>query len=387
MLHCSRPTRSRLVAFLFVLISTPALAASDFLSLGILWTARLDTAPATQPVADAHHLYLPLRNGQLRALSLADGRQVWSIEVPFTTGLAESDGLIAGATDKELVVIDGATGRTHWSVPLPEIVVAPSLRAGWVLAASGPELLAFRMLDGSLVWRLDLGAPLRAPATIEGERVFASLTDGTVVAAEITAGTIVWRKRLPAPAEESTAVGDRLYLGAGDKFFYALDARDGDRDWRWRAAAAILSPAAFDESRVYYTALDNVVRAVDAGSGVQKWRYPLDTRPLAGPVLDDDLLIVTTASDLRAVRAADGSLAGRIAAPAELVGPSLILSRVGESFGTRAVLVTGAATGDWRVYGFAPSPEPPPQPLKETPGRPLSPDVLPAPREPPSPAS
>ena len=305
--------------------------------------------------------------------------------MPLTTGVVVDAGVLSGATEKDLLAIETATGRLRWRVPVGGVALSPSSRGGWVIVGTGNDLLAFRISDGSLVWRAPLGAALRASVTIEGDRVYAPLADSTLAAIEITSGHVVWRATLPAMPGGVTAIGDRLYLGCSDKFFYALDASDGDRDWRWRASADLLAPVAVDERRVYYTGFDNVLRGVDAGSGVQKWRYPMETRPLMGPTLDEDVLIVSTATDLRVVRSKDGTLAEKWQAPAELAGAPVFMSAGNRPGGTRAVIVTGAATGDWRVYGLGHSPEPAPTPLKEIPGRQLPPDVLPGVPEPPKP--
>jgi outer membrane protein assembly factor BamB len=268
---------------------------------------------------------------------------------------------------------------------VPKVEVAPASRAGWVIVGSQSDLLAFRLDDGTLVWRQALGASLHASVAIDGDHVYAPLSDGSIAALDITNGKTIWHKKTPAAAGAITVAGDRLYFGSDDKFFYSLDAKDGDRNWRWRAAAALVAPVAVDEERVYYTALDNVVRAVDAGSGVQKWRYPMETRPIAGPILDDQLVIVATARDLLAIRVADGTLAGKVGVPSELASVPVLAPLGTDPSGTRAVIVTGADTGDWRVYGLAPSAEPTPTPLKEIPGRPLPPDVPPGLPEPPTP--
>lgn len=297
----------------------------------------------------------------------------------MVSAIVVSDHTVVGATKDQVVALDAERGETRWRAAIAGVTLPPASRGGWVVVSSGPDLLALRATNGSLVWRLSLGSALRAGATIEGDRVYAPLGDGTLAAIDIVSGSIAWRTTLPAAPGSITSVGDRLYLGTADKFFYALEARDGDRDWRWRVAADVLAPVAVDESRVYYTALDNIVRAVGVGSGVQKWRYVMETRPLAGPVLDEGVLVLSAATDLRAVHASDGTLAGKWDAPAELASAPVLVSRPGHAGGTRAVIVTGAASGDWRVYGLAPSPEPAPKPLKEIPGRPLSPDVLPGP--------
>jgi hypothetical protein len=136
---------------------------------------------------------------------------------------------------------------------------------------------------------------------------------------------------------------------------------------------------------MYFASLDNLLRAMDFNSGVLRWRHAMDARPLSGPVLDEDLLIVSTSDQMRAVRVKDGTLAGSLPVPAELAAAAVFAPR--EAAGAaRVVIVTGATTGDWRVYGLLPSREPAPAPLTETPGRPLPPEAPPAPPELPPPA-
>jgi outer membrane protein assembly factor BamB len=283
------------------------------------------------------------------------------------------------ATAEEIVALDAATGRQLWRLAARGVVAVPTAHAGWLIAGAGADLLALRAADGRLVWRQTLAAAPRAPVTIDGDRAYAPLVDGSIVALDIRDGTTVWRKTLPAACGAITAAGNRLFAPCTDNFFYSLDAADGDRRWRWRTSADVMSPAAQDVSRVYFASLDNIVRALDRGSGVQRWRHAMDARPLGGPVLDDDLLVVSGGSELRAVRAKDGTLAGRFTAPAELAAPA-VFAPVDAASGARVVIVTGAPTGDWRVYGLMRLPEPTPAPLTEIPGRPLSPDGPPAPR-------
>jgi outer membrane protein assembly factor BamB len=236
------------------------------------------------------------------------------------------------------------------------------------------------------VWRQSLGAELASTLTVDGDRLYVSLADSTLAALEVTSGAPIWRVKTPGIPGRVTVAGDRLFAGCADDFFYAFDATDGDRRWRWRTGADVLAPAAQDGERVYFTARDNVVRAVAFGSGVQKWRHAMDTRPLAGPARDQDVVILAGAGELRVLAAKNGSVVGRWTAPGELAVPPVFPPSDNPN-GVRAVIVTGATTGDWRVYALARSAEPEPAPLKETPGRPLSPEGPPPLPSPPSPVS
>jgi outer membrane protein assembly factor BamB len=363
---------------LLTIVQLPLPAASDFLMLAIGWSARLASPVLDAPAIDSARVYLPLRAGRVTALSLADGREVWTIHVPIATAIASDGERLFTATASELVALDSASGQTLWRLPAAGITSSPAARSGWVLAGAGPDLLALRADTGTLVWRTSLGAALHAPVTIDGDRAYASVADGSVVSLDIRDGRVLWRTALETPCGQPSAAGERLFVGCEDNFLYSLDGNDGGSRWRWRTGADVIAPSANDGERVYFASFDNLLRALDFDSGVQRWRHSMDLRPLSGPVLDEDVLIVSTSEHMRAVRIKDGTLAGTLPVPAELAAPAVFAPRDAAG-GTRVVIVTGAATGDWRVYGLLRSPEPAPGPLTETPGRPLSPAVPPAP--------
>lgn len=361
--------------------------ASDLLALDLAWAARLDSPPVARPVAAEHHVYLALGSHQVVALSLQDGREIWRADVAPLHGLATGEQRVFVVADGLIAAFDGATGSSVWRREYATADVSPTWRSGWLIAGTqSGDLLALRARDGSEVWRRSLGAPLRHPVSIDGDRAYAALDDGSLVALDVTTGAVHWRIQTAGLAGPVLGAGDRVYAGAEDNFFYALDAVDGRRRWRWRTGGDVIGLPALDERRVYFVSLDNVVRALDARSGVQQWRRALDARPRAGAVLVEGLLVIGGfGAQLRILQTEDGAVASRWTAPGELAQPPLILPPEDQAGSIRAVIVTGAPTGDWRAYGLRRTLEPSPTPLKEIPGRPLSlddPPALPQPQPP-----
>jgi outer membrane protein assembly factor BamB len=109
-------------------------------------------------------------------------------------------------------------------------------------------------------------------------------------------------------------LADRLYVGALDNYFYCLDTKDGDVDWRWATGADLRGMPVIDSRRVYFVALDNVLRAHDRNSGTMVWKKVLPMRPSSGPVMSGNILIVAgVAMELRAYGTVDGQPAGNFA--------------------------------------------------------------------------
>lgn len=361
----------------------PAPAASPSPpAFSIAWSVVLESPLVAPPSSLGGRVFVPLRTGQLLAVDRESGRELWRAAILAERAVAVDQGRLIVVTVDSLVALDAAAGKPLWRLPLKDSAAAPVARGGWVLVGlESGDLLALRGADGSLVWRARLGVAPRSPPAVDGDRVYAALGDGSVVALDLTTGREVWRTTLSAAAGAITPAGDRLFVGCRDNFFYSLDAGSGKRRWRWRTGADIAFGAAFDQSRVYFVSLDNLLRALDVRSGALEWRQPLDTRPMTAPLLAGDRVTVAgLGAELLVFKAADGSAAGKWTAPAELSVAPLLFAPSDGTF-LRAVVVTGDASGTWHLYGVAPSLEPVPGPLTEIPGRQLSPDGPPAPRE------
>lgn len=295
------------------------------------------------PILDEDQVYVTLPDGIVQAHRLLTGRLAWAAPfnpvVPATTG----DGFLYLAEADSVAAIDRDSGQVRWRLPL---TAKPSCRPvwdeGWLLIAlETGDLVALNARDGTIIWKQSLGSTLHAPPTVAADRIVASLSDGRVVALSRTDGSPGWERRLGGPAGEILALGDRLFVGSLDNFFYCLDARDGVEHWRWRAGADVIGRPATDGHSIYFVALDNVLRALNPASGVQRWKQAISLRPHAGPITIGDTVIASgIAPTLKAFLKTDGTplgehrLAGDLAAPPVLVPrrvtlgfPLLILSR------------------------------------------------------------
>jgi outer membrane protein assembly factor BamB len=142
---------------------------------------------------------------------------------------------------------------------------------------------------------------------------------------------------------EVLAYPDRLFLGASDGRFFALNAVDGRLEWRFSIGAVLRGRPVGDGTRVFVAAMDNVVRAFDRKNGQLLWHPGLPFRP-TGPVLIGTRVVVPGAS--AEVRAFD--IAGRPAGQIKLNASLLIPPAFSESAGGHIMAgVTGSLEGQW----------------------------------------
>ena len=308
------------------------------------WLAALDAPPVVRPAADRTHLYLPLRQGQLIAVAVADGLMQWSIDQPVSVPPVVAGDTLFVATGRELRALNTQTGRAQWRIEFETDVSAPLVwEADWLIVGlTNGDVLAYQGSDARPVWRLRLSVPMRIAATIAGDRLYLPLEDGRVMALDLLTGELLWERRFDGTLAPILALDDRLFLGTTDNFFYCVSPVDGRIQWRWRTGGDIIGAPVVDAERVYFVSLDNQIRALDRRTGVQRWKRDLPARPAAGLRQMRNLLIPTgRAPRLWLYYAVDGQSAGEYEMTSELAVPPLMFP-ADEDATLTVVLVTDA---------------------------------------------
>ncbi len=236
------------------------------------------------PVVTADTVYLTAYSGHVAAVNRQDGRARWVAALPGRVVggvLLDGDRLYVGTTEGDLFALDRASGAVQWRRPLANEIWSTPVRAAGQIVVTG--------------------------------------MDGTVTALDAD-GTTRWRQKLAGAAIASTPAvqGDRLYVGAFDKRFYAVDAASGAVLWRSRPVDNwFWTQAVITDDRIYAGSLGGTVYAFPVqGSGLEQapvWAVKLDTMIRSRPVLVNGVLVVGTREGrLFGLRPDDGAFAWEV---------------------------------------------------------------------------
>ncbi len=238
--------------------------------------------------------------GALLAVDPATGEALWrwpgaarDDAVQRVSAPAVREGAVVVTVDaRQVVVLDLATGAERAVIPVEArfSLAAPALDTDVAyVPCKSPHLLAVD-LAGDLRWRYtdpDADAWLDKTPIVLGERLYAVLSVGAVVALDTAAGAVAWRvavgpagKALSPPATD----GERLYVGARDGT-YALALDDGRELWRVPTERRIAAAPVVHRGGVYAAGHDHHVRAVDAVSGKVLWSHKVARRLEVAPVV------------------------------------------------------------------------------------------------------
>jgi outer membrane protein assembly factor BamB len=266
-----------------------------------------------RPAIDSGRVYVAGHGGDVKALELESGREVWQTdtEIPLSGGPAVGDGLVVvGGSGGEVVALDAGSGEKRWQVMTGgEVLTAPTVAGGIIVVRTvDGRLRGLRSSDGGEEWSYEQPVPrltLRgngAPV-VDGDMVIAGLDNGKVVALSLTTGELLWNTTV-APSRGRTEIERLVDIDspvriAGDDIFVvgyqgrvAMLARDTGQLWWGRDLSSNRGLAA-DGDTLFVTTADSTVVALRRRDGTPLWSQDaLLRRSLTAPVLSGDALVV-----------------------------------------------------------------------------------------------
>ena len=321
---------------------------SQELPTGIRWKVALPAPPAHPPLIAAERVFVSALPGLVVAYDLKDGTALWRQTLnPEQPVAADGERLFVAGGDTVLAV-NVADCSVAWRTTTGKLTAPLLAKDGWVIAASADKLFALRATDGGVIWSQESGLQ-RERAAISGDLLFVPLASGALRAHDLATGKMLWEKRLAGAPAEPLVVGESLYFGATDKYFYSLDARDGEEELPpIRVGAIVRSKAESDGTWVFFAGLDNLVRAIDRRGGSLRWREGVKFRPFEGPQLIGAAVAVAGAApDVLLLSTRNGTETGRISFPESLaLAPAL--ATTGDA--VIAAGISGGLTDAWTLW-------------------------------------
>ncbi len=286
-----------------------------------------------RPAVAGERVYVAGHGGDVQALELATGRDIWSAdtELELAGGPAVGEGLVVvGSSDGQLVALDSETGTKRWQVPTGgEVLTAPLVSSGLVVVRTvDGRLRGLRAADGSEVWIFEQPVPrltLRgngAPV-VSGDMVLAGLDNGKVVALSLTTGELLWTATV-APAQGKTEIerlvdiDSQVRVSGNDVFVVSYQGRiamlalDSGQIW-WGRELSSNRGLATDDDTLYVTTADSSVVALSRRDGTPVWTQDsLLRRSVTAPALSGGALVVADFDGyLHWLDAASGQLLAR----------------------------------------------------------------------------
>ena len=298
---------------------TPTLAVKRLWETGV-GNGAGDSGVRLAPAVADGVVYAVSTNGDIEALALASGKQLWSVgthwrekrDTRYSSGPAVAgDLLVVGTLDGHVYGFDAKTGKPRWQATVSSEVISPPVIVGdrVLVRCNDGHIYALAASDGKQLWLYDRGSvptlSLRGNGTllVAGGAVFFGSDDGKLVALNLTEGSSLWEQRL-ATGEGRTEIqrlddsdgslvldGGVLYANAYHGSVAAVQAEGGRILWS-RPLSGYTGVAVGGGTVIAIDDASNVW-ALDKTSGADVWKQnALDWRWLSAPAIQGKYVVV-----------------------------------------------------------------------------------------------
>ena len=283
-----------------------------------LWSTRVGDAGkhlrlALGVAVEGDTLYVAAHDGEVHAISAADGRTRWQAKtkLALAAGPGSGNGLVVlGTSDGDVVALEAADGRERWRARVSGEVLSAPLVAGErvVVRTLDGRIRALAAADGRELWLMEELVPrlsLRGAAApvATGDVVICGFDTGKLVAVALSTGETLWQTQVSTPsgrtelerlADVDAAVrvsGDDVYA-VGYQGRLVMLSLDSGQVW-WGRDVSSYRGLALDDDQIYVSAADGAVIALRRRDGSIVWQQDgLHQRGIGTPTVDGSAVVV-----------------------------------------------------------------------------------------------
>ena len=202
-----------------------------------------------------------------------------------------------GGSDRRVVSVDLASGKTRWAHRVSGPLVGGVLRSGDVVysATDRPDgrVRAFLTVSGNQLWSTATGY-VEAPIALAAGRLIVLNRLGQILALDTSTGRILWRRPLASQRIGPLVLSDSLVLVSSYDSLYLVRVSDGKVAVRLRAPGAVTAPWVRLGRNLVAGTGDSTVVAIDPDSLILRWKVRLDGPLLASPTARADTVYCVT---------------------------------------------------------------------------------------------
>ena len=266
------------------------------------------------PAIDNDLVFAASDRGELVAVNLENGRQVWVKKfkkMQFSAGPGAALGkVVVGSTKGWVIALEGASGKELWRTRVnSELLSAPAIGEKVVVMRSvDGRLHGFDAVTGKELWSVEQQVPrlsLRGTAVpvIAKDAVVCGFDNGKVMAVSLVTGDTIWDTALATPHGRTeldrlvdvdssvSIVGDNVFA-TGFQGRTAMLALDSGQIW-WAHDMSSYRGLSVDEENLFVTQSDGIVLALRQRDGSEVWHNDkLKRRGLSAPAITSTAIAV-----------------------------------------------------------------------------------------------
>jgi outer membrane protein assembly factor BamB len=291
------------------------------------WVAGGTSLVEFPPAIGFHYLYYASLNGNLIAVSVRNGRRLWTIHVgrceaaspavnrlgrgsvfeTFLNRLPCGRGTAVRGDGELLVVAAGSRHQVRWTKHLGASETSPTIVGNRIYVGDAEgRVYDLRAGDGKTLWTYTAGGAVKGAIAFDRGRLFFGAYDGRLYALRARDGKLIWRAESARDwlgghgqfYSTPSVAYSRVYLGSTDGHVYSFGELSGKLRWSYHTGGFVYGSPAVWRGRIFVGSYDHSFYAFDAATGAVLWKFRANG-PISGSATVVDGVVYFATVDRR----------------------------------------------------------------------------------------
>lgn len=269
-----------------------------------LWLHKYDTGFMASPAYDQGVVYVGDLDGIVRALDASSGKLVWQYdaqqEIDAGANFFQNSVLVTSQSGS-LLALDRQTGNLQWRYETEDQLQCGPTLAGNLTFLGGCDqhLHIVDVRTGQAATeRIPIQAPTGSTPSVSDNIVLVPNYNGQIWAFQSPSNQLLWKfedGQLSSEFKNSVAVAHQTVVAAsGNRRLFALDLQTGQVLWQHTLRRRVDSSPVIAGDRVIVAASDGRVIVYDLKTGKEQWVYESKGSFLGSPAVADGKLVTTS---------------------------------------------------------------------------------------------
>lgn len=240
--------------------------------------------------------------GIIHAVDAKTGEKKWTVttngEIISSANISADNKVLIGSNDEHLYCLDLKTGKEYWKYKIEgPINGSPGIVEGLTFVAGCDGILhVIKLADGKVVHKVPMGGPSGASAAIEGDRLYVGNMERSFLCIDWKKGEVVWEYEPPKTASfySSAAIADGIaVVGARDRKIHGINMKDGKGAWVFQTRGRVDCSPIILGNKVYCPSGDGILYCLELKTGKKLWQQPLGAQVAASCAYGSGKLVIS----------------------------------------------------------------------------------------------
>ncbi len=279
----------------------------------VKWSEKLGSNINIRPVYYGNMVLVGTGDGYLLALD-KNGKRIWRANLKRSiesTPVIKSGNIFVATNSGDFYSLKLANGQRNWKKKVYGSLLFGSkpliVKERIYLGTSYGRIYALT-IEGKELWMKDMNNGIYSSLAYAEGKIFFGTEDQRIYALSARDGDLEWKFKTDSRMVSSSPVikGKTLYIGCYSGAFFAIDTENGKERWNYKTGDSVFSSPVIQGNGVIFGSNDGYLYRLSLSNGSLIWKFNTGSKVTARPAIKNNRIYITSGKKIYAVNSANG---------------------------------------------------------------------------------